>query len=120
MHELPVTQNVLDLALHHAEQAGGRRIRDVYLVIGQLSSIVDESVQFYWDLLTEDTLAEGSRLHFRRVPAEFLCEICQSHYPLRGDDFGCPSCGSLQVRLLKGGEFSLEAIEVADEERVHA
>ena len=30
------------------------------LVVGELSSIVDDSVQFYWDLIAEDTAAAGN------------------------------------------------------------
>jgi hypothetical protein len=57
MHELPVTESILDIAVKHARQANAQRIADIYLVIGQLSSIVDDSIQFYWDIIAKDTLA---------------------------------------------------------------
>ena len=47
MHELPVTESILEIALRHAQEAGARRITDLYLIIGQLSTIVDDSIQFY-------------------------------------------------------------------------
>ena len=73
MHELAVTESILDIAVKYAEQAGASRVSDLYLVIGRLSSIVDDSVQFYWDIVSQNTLCAGSRLHFQRVPAELLC-----------------------------------------------
>ncbi len=45
------------------------KVTDIYLRLGQLSSIVDESVQFYWDVISQGTLAEGAQLHFTHVPA---------------------------------------------------
>ena len=42
MHELPVTQAILDTAVAAAQQAGGQRILAIDLVIGELSGIVDE------------------------------------------------------------------------------
>lgn len=109
MHELPVTENILRIALERAPQT--TRITDLYLVIGQLSSIIDESVQFYWDIICEGTPAEKSRLHFRRVPAQMQCLQCQRQYGLGK---GCPHCGSFEARVICGDEFYLEAIDVTD------
>jgi hydrogenase nickel incorporation protein HypA/HybF len=109
MHEFSVTQAILDIALRHAAD---RRITDIYLVVGELSSIVDESVQFYWDLIAKDTPAEGARLHFRRVPAELQCMVCFQKYRPEGQQLVCPFCGSVGAKILAGEEFYLEAIDV--------
>lgn len=112
MHELAATESLLQLALRHAQ---GSRVTDLYLVVGQLSSMVDDSVRFYWDIISEGTSAEGARLHFRRVRAEMQCMVCGQTYGLGGDDLACPYCGSMQVRLASGDEFYLEAIDVESE-----
>jgi|GEM_PF-5568018 len=52
MHELSVTESVLEIACRHAGKAQAKRVTDIYLVIGRLSSIVDDSVQFYWNLIS--------------------------------------------------------------------
>jgi hydrogenase nickel incorporation protein HypA/HybF len=112
MHELSVTQNLLDIALRHARQSGAAQITDLYLVIGQLSSVIDDSVQFYWDFISKDTPAEGARLHFRRVPARLECQECRRAYSLEGEGLLCPACGTSRVKVLAGDEFTLEAIDV--------
>jgi hydrogenase nickel incorporation protein HypA/HybF len=121
MHELPVTQSILEISLRHAKQANAKRVTDLYLVIGQLSYVVDDSVQFYWDMIAKDTIAEGAALHFRRVPAEFVCLDCNHRYPVDGENLACPNCGSTRVKLASGDEFRLESIDVdtADESDVH-
>ena len=53
MHELPVAQSILDIAIRNGTQANARRVTDIFLVIGELSSLVDESIQFYWDARAE-------------------------------------------------------------------
>jgi hydrogenase nickel incorporation protein HypA/HybF len=112
MHEFPITKSILDLALRHAEAAGAARIRDLYLVVGELSSVVDESVRFYWDMVSRGTRAEGARLHFRCVPVRWLCLDCGEEFPLSPELPACPRCHSGSVRLAKGQEFYLEAIDV--------
>jgi hydrogenase nickel incorporation protein HypA/HybF len=112
MHELSVTESILEIALRHAAPTGAGRISDLYLVIGQLSSLVDDSVQFYWDLISKDTLAEGATLHFRRIPTELLCLHCNHQYQPGPDELTCPTCGSAQVKIVAGEEFYLEAIDV--------
>ncbi len=112
MHELAVTQSVLDIALRRAAERNARRITDLYLVVGQWSSIVDDSVQFYWDIISEGTIAQGAVLHFRRVPAELTCLDCGQVYQPTSEELLCPQCASTRVRLRQGDELRLEAIDI--------
>lgn len=111
MHELYVTEQILDIAIKHASQAQAKRVTDIYLVIGQFSSIVDDSVQFYWNMIAKDTMAEGANLHFERRPAEFLCRECNHRYS-PDQNLVCPMCTSLSVDVTSGEEFYLDAIDV--------
>jgi hydrogenase nickel incorporation protein HypA/HybF len=112
MHELPVVESILEIATRHAAKENASRITEVYLVIGQLSSIIDDSIQFYWDILSKDTLAEGAKLHFRRIPIEMLCLDCEKSYTPDSRDLACPFCGSGRVKIVTGEEFYVEAINV--------
>jgi hydrogenase nickel incorporation protein HypA/HybF len=112
MHELMVTESILEIALRHAQDAGEVRITDLYLVIGELSSVVDDSVQFYWDFVSEGTAAEGATLHFQRIPAEMTCQSCGCAYSPT-NSLTCPSCESHDARITAGLEFYMEAIDVS-------
>ncbi len=93
MHELSITESILEITLRYAEEAAAARVTDLYLVIGDLSSVVDESVQFYWDFISEGTVAYGAMLHFRRIPGELACQACGHHYS-PNDQLTCPVCDS--------------------------
>jgi len=112
MHELAVTESILSIALKYAQQAQASRVSDLYLVIGRLASIVDDSVQFYWDMLSEGTLCAGSKLHFQRVPAQLVCLQCGKEYTLDGELEPCPACGSAKVKVSSGDQFFLDSIEI--------
>jgi hydrogenase nickel incorporation protein HypA/HybF len=112
MHELAVTESILNIAVKYAEQAEAKRVKDLYIVVGRLSSIVDDSVQFYWEMITEGTLCAGSTLHFQRVPAKMVCLACGKEYTLDGELELCPACGSAQVKVASGDQFYLDSIEI--------
>jgi hydrogenase nickel incorporation protein HypA/HybF len=112
MHELSVTESILEIALRHANQAKAKQITRLNLVIGQLASIVDDSVQFYWDIIAKDTIAEGASLHFKRIPTKLICLNCGTEYEMSDSNLTCPSCESDQVKIVAGKEFYLESIDV--------
>lgn len=114
MHELSVTESILEISLRHANSAKAKRITNLYLVIGQLASIVDDSVQFYWDIVSKGTIADGAILHFRRLPAMLACLDCSNQYSPDNDGFSCPNCNSDHVKVIAGDEFYMEAIDVED------
>jgi len=112
VHELPITESLLEIALRHGKRAGAERITQLNIVIGELSSIVDESVQFYWDIVSADTVAEGARLHFERIEGTLRCLACGETFRLSADAFVCPACGGKQVVAVGGDDFRLESIEI--------
>jgi hydrogenase nickel incorporation protein HypA/HybF len=113
MHELPVTEGMLQVALEAAEEAGAQRITAINLVIGDLTSIVDDSVQFYFDLLSQETIAMGAQLHFRREPATGTCLECGHRFDVQPPLIPlCPACESPRLQVTGGREFYVESIEV--------
>jgi hydrogenase nickel incorporation protein HypA/HybF len=115
MHELAVTENILNIAVQHATQANAVRVTSLQLVIGQLSSIVDDSVLFYWDLISAGTVCAGAQLHFERRPAQLKCLACEQIYTLQGELTDCPNCHSARLKVVSGEEFYLDSIEVEAE-----
>ena len=113
MHEMSVSESILGIVLRHAQRAGAQRVLGVNLVIGDLTGFIDESIQFYFDFLSRETLAEGARLHFERVAARVRCPGCGAEYePPRSSLWACPQCCALGGEVTAGREFSVASIEV--------
>jgi len=84
-------------------------------VIGSLSSVVDDSVQFYWDFLAKDTIAEGAILAFERIPGLLRCDDCGQTCDMPVFEAGgCPGCGGAHMRIIDGDQFRLESIEIEE------
>jgi hydrogenase nickel incorporation protein HypA/HybF len=113
MHELAITEQLAEIAIKHGKNNGAEKVTDLYLVIGELSSVIDDSVQFYWDIVAKDTICEGAQLHFNRVPAIFHCLDCEENYQMdNGELTPCPHCGSSRMAVIEGKEFHLDSINI--------
>lgn len=109
MHELSLTQNILDAALKHAD---GKRIIHVNLLMGQFSDEREESIRFYWSGLVKGTLAQDAELCFQTVQAEMKCLDCQTVFHPPEETLLCPNCSSMRLKLLSGDDVRLESIDV--------
>ena len=91
---------------------GAGRVTDIYLTIGKWSSLVDDSIQFYWDHISQGTICEGAQLHFNRPLAVMRCADCGRQYEVDEDLKPCPSCGSVHLSLISGDEMQVDQIEI--------
>ncbi len=112
MHELAITQSMLSIALEKAEEAQASRIKRINLIFGDLSGVADESVQFYFDTLSKDTIAAGASLSFQRMPLQLRCRVCSRVFSPDGPDWACPGCNGHQTEMISGSECRVDSIEV--------
>lgn len=112
MHEMAVTQSILDIVLKHAQQAGASRVLQIHLVIGEMTGFVDDSIQFYFDFLSQNTIAEGAELVFDRRPALYRCRACGAHFHPEGFAWACPECEAFEFEVVSGREFRVDSIQV--------
>ena len=111
MHEMAITQGIVDICLQHAK---GRQIRQVVIDIGELSGVVPEAVAFCFSACTADTPAAEARLDIRQVPGLGQCIDCGTEQLLARLYDPCRQCGSYALTLLKGEELRVVELEVDD------
>ena len=112
MHELAITQSMLDVVLEQAAEAGAKEVRKINVVIGEMTGIVEQCVQFYFKFLGKGTIAEGATLSFTRVPTTARCRGCGKHFEVEEFAWACPHCGGNDIELTAGKELFVESIEV--------
>jgi len=112
MHELAITQSMFDVVLKHAEQAKAKKVTRINLVIGEMTGVVGDCVQFYVDFLGKGTLAEGATVAIKNVPAQAKCRTCGHTFEVQELQWVCPSCGGTSLEVTGGKELFVESIEV--------
>jgi hydrogenase nickel incorporation protein HypA/HybF len=119
MHELAVTQQLLQLALKEAAAAGAARVTALNVGIGELSTFSDDAVGFCWEHVARETACEGATIHFNRVAAQLTCRDCGRVHSWQGEPAPCPHCSSLRLEISAGDDLVLESIEVETEPATH-
>lgn len=112
MHELSLSSAILDTAVRHAD---GKRVKAVELTIGALRQVVPASLEFYFEIVSRETVCEGARLELHMVDARVLCNGCRAEWTLDDPIFRCSSCEASDVEVLSGTEFLVDSIDIEEE-----
>ena len=112
MHELSITQSILDISLKAAREQHASRIRIIRLKLGAFSGVVPECVQMYLDVLAKGTIAEGAVIEAERLPLRVQCRDCGAIGEIDRRHIACPVCGSINLHRLSGREFLVGSLEV--------
>lgn len=112
MHELSITQSIVNIAVDTAREHGVKQVHAIRVRIGEYSGIVSQCVQQYFDILSKGTAAEGAVLEMKRIPITMRCHSCGAENEIDKLNIRCPECGSTDLKLLTGHEFYVESLEV--------
>ena len=112
MHELAITQSILDIAQKAADEHGAKRVQSVRIMLGEYSGVVPQCIQYYFDVISKGTLAEGAVLDIRRLPVVIRCNSCGKESQIDRRHIRCPLCGGTDLKLIQGREFYIESMEV--------
>jgi hydrogenase nickel incorporation protein HypA/HybF len=115
MHELQVTQSILDTILAYAQQNNVAKVLRIHLTVGALNDFQSEWIQRYFDYLSRGSLAEGAEIDVHIAEAAFLCLDCNWNFVVdikRMDLVRCPNCDGENVHLERGREFFIRDMEV--------
>jgi hydrogenase nickel incorporation protein HypA/HybF len=115
MHELSIAASIVEAVTETASAYPGARVKEVRLRVGALASVVEDSLQFCWQLATDETPLAGSTLVINQLPVIVHCETCGIDSQLDGvQSFRCPRCGEIAADLRQGRELEIDSIEIED------
>lgn len=112
MHELGLTQSIVELAVEHAHRENASAIRSITVEIGALSGVLADAMEFAFDVCSKGTLAEGARLEIVHVAGRGRCLECGREAEMTSLTYTCPHCASLALETLQGTEMKFTEMEI--------
>jgi hydrogenase nickel incorporation protein HypA/HybF len=112
MHEMTIALNILEIALENARKEGAQSINKIDVIVGQLSGILVNSLNFCFDIARKDTLADSALLNIIARPGRGLCLECSTEFSVDSLYEPCPECGEFKVSLTQGKELQIRSINI--------
>jgi hydrogenase nickel incorporation protein HypA/HybF len=113
MHELSIAQSIVKFVLQHPQRGEMQSVKSVKLNVGDLTGIVPESLVFCFELASQGTAAQGSKLMIENAPTVYHCKKCDSDFVGRYITL-CLNCGETQIELVSGNELDIVEVELED------
>lgn len=112
MHEMSLSEGVLQVLEDSALAQGFAKVRTVWLEIGELAAVDKDAMRFCFDVVRKGTLADGARLEIVDVPGVAWCFACSATVGVRQRFDACPDCGGHQLQVTGGEEMKIKELEV--------
>jgi len=111
MHELSITESMIAIVLETAREQKAKRVIKIELVLGRLSGVVGESLQFCFEVIKRETMARDAELVIEEIPARGTCMDCNASMEAGPYDFICRECGG-PLEVAGGNELYVRAVEL--------
>jgi hydrogenase nickel incorporation protein HypA/HybF len=112
MHEQSIAESLLILALEKAENAKAKKILKIHVVAGELTGVLEETVNSYFSLISRNTIAAEASLVFIHSPVRLRCRNCNAIFLPQKLSFCCPNCGEQQTEIISGRELYVDNMEI--------
>jgi len=114
VHEYSIVEGVLDSVIPAAEKAGADKLVCVRLRVGDMTEVMQESLDFMWGICCEQRgpMVEGCRLEVEYVYPRSACLKCGHEFEHDRFHLKCPECGSASTMLLSGRELEIASMDV--------
>ncbi len=110
IHEVGIAESMLQIVQQAAEQNNMEKVTSLLIEIGQFSGVEPHALEFAWEFVSKDTVAEGSTLEILRPPLVLYCTHCLNEYAGDMEDLRCPTCQDEVFEILKGREMLVRSI----------
>lgn len=103
-------ENMLSIINAQIQANNLKTLHKVKIVVGSLTGIVPESLDFCWQICTENSNYAGAALEIEQRQAAALCSKCGREYPLK-EDYSCPLCAGGIGQIIAGKELYIDYLE---------
>jgi hydrogenase nickel incorporation protein HypA/HybF len=120
MHEYSVMSQIVDSILEEVKKRDATKVEQVDLEIGEFTMLGDEQMEFAYEVLSKDTVLQGSKLRVTHRKGKVKCDSCgyEGDVMIAEDSphrmipiLECPKCHS-PAKITEGRECFIRNIRM--------
>ena len=121
MHEFSMATQIVESVLEEAKRHNAKKVAEVHLVIGKMTFLGIDQIDFSYKILTENTIMKNSKLIIKEQDGVVECPSCsfKGAIPIEDDPkyhvpiptLRCPKCGEA-AKIVEGKECTIESIRI--------
>jgi len=112
MHEYSIVQALLTQCEELARENDAQSVTKVVVKIGKMSGVEPYLLESAFNTFKEQTVCEGAELILDVQPLVIECKQCGAITKLCTMYIKCPSCESVDVKVIDGEELFLMSLEM--------
>jgi len=124
MHEVSVMADLMAAIKKELEGYDVQSVKEVTLIVGKLTNLGTEQLEFAYEVMSRNSILEGSKLVIQEEEIEIQCRNCGYEGPVDKMDFGeeahnqipilsCPKCGSA-VTITAGRTCCIRSLDIEE------
>ncbi len=113
MHEMSIAQSILDIVIGEASKHNATKVANIRIRAGELRGIVPVHLNYYFQFVSKDTIAEGAELDIEVLPVRGRCEKCNLDFDVEEFKYECPECQGKDVETIQGLELMVKDFDAA-------
>jgi hydrogenase nickel incorporation protein HypA/HybF len=112
MHEYSIVQSLLESCEEHAKANDASKVTKVVVKIGVLSGVEPDLLKTAFDTFKEQTVCDKADFVMNIQKVQILCHDCSTTSILDKNEFSCPNCQSVNVKVEDGEDMYLMSLEI--------
>ena len=110
MHELSIAMGIVNIAEQEVHKARADRVAEINLLIGTLSGIELDALEFAWPVAVKGTVLEQAKRHIELVEGRAKCLECEQIFDVHAFYDSCPKCNSYFKEIFQGKELRVQRL----------
>ena len=100
----------MKIAQDTAAENHAQKILAIGLKLGDMAGVEVDALNFSFNVLKKNTIADNAELKINRVPIQARCNKCGKIFTVASYNFFCPECDGILI-LQSGRELLVEFVD---------